>query len=268
MCGFSLITLQKERLASFLNGCFFFDYTSNGLVGFINSVYVTKEHRKKGLFNKMFDKLIEKALNMEAKFVRLYVDIDNYSAKKVYQAIGMRQTNDELFNIDILSCSTNDVEFRSVYYELLDECEFTLEPATKPEIEDMKFESMHPILYSDKNISKTKAGILNALSSTFPTEIRLLKQDGKTVGIVGGYYFHCDWTDCRIYCVNDIRVEESLLENAQELTALMIQFLLEQDDYPNRYFTVLVKDAKEWVKPMLRTCGATFGHYDIFEKVL
>lgn len=266
--GFSIVAIRGEQLASFLNGCFFFDATSDCLVSFINSVYVTKEHRKKGLFNKMFDGLIEKSQMEGAKAIRLYVDTENLSAKKVYIAIGMRQIDVELFNVDLLSNSVADIEFRSIYYELLDECEFSLSPASRQELESLNFENLSSVLHSNRDANKAKKGALGSFSSKYSAQAYLLKQNGSVVGFLSGYHFNCDWTDCKMSCINDICIEGSVIEDAQEITALMLQLFIDQDDYPNRHVTIMVKDAREWVKPLLRTCGATLSNYNIFEKLL
>lgn len=62
----------------------------NSKVIWIQSVYVEKEYRNKGLFRLLFDhikSMVEE--NQEFSGIRLYVDISNHNAIAVYRSIGM-----------------------------------------------------------------------------------------------------------------------------------------------------------------------------------
>lgn len=62
----------------------------NGMVWWIQSVYVKETHRKKGVFKMMFDNLLN-ILSTDPGIIglRLYVDKSNARAMKVYEAMGM-----------------------------------------------------------------------------------------------------------------------------------------------------------------------------------
>ena len=62
----------------------------NGMVWWLQSVYVIDSHRKKGVFRKMYDNLINIIRN-DAGIIglRLYVDKTNHRAMKVYDTMGM-----------------------------------------------------------------------------------------------------------------------------------------------------------------------------------
>ncbi|AYB30509.1 GNAT family N-acetyltransferase [Chryseolinea soli] len=62
----------------------------NGMVWWIQSVYVKETHRKKGVFKLMFDNLLN-ILSTDPGIIglRLYVDKSNARAMKVYEAMGM-----------------------------------------------------------------------------------------------------------------------------------------------------------------------------------
>ena len=61
-----------------------------GLLHMIQSVYVDKEYRKKGVFRSLYNKVIECAkADPITKAVRLYVDHDNMTAQTVYSKLGM-----------------------------------------------------------------------------------------------------------------------------------------------------------------------------------
>ncbi len=62
----------------------------NGMVWWLQSVYVKESHRKKGIFNKMYDNIITIIKNDPGLIgLRLYVDKSNERAMKVYGAMGM-----------------------------------------------------------------------------------------------------------------------------------------------------------------------------------
>ncbi len=71
----------------------------NGLVLWIQSVYVKSEHRGKGVF-KAFYKHIQKMMNTNPeryKGIRLYVDKTNLGAQKVYDAVGMNGNHYQMY---------------------------------------------------------------------------------------------------------------------------------------------------------------------------
>jgi len=62
----------------------------NGLVWWFQSVYVTPEYRRKGIFAQMYNyvkKQVEASTDIRG--LRLYVDKRNLSAQKVYARLGM-----------------------------------------------------------------------------------------------------------------------------------------------------------------------------------
>jgi ribosomal protein S18 acetylase RimI-like enzyme len=62
----------------------------NGMVWWLQSVYVKESHRKSGVFKKMYDNIIS-LINEDPGLIglRLYVDKSNTRAMKVYEAMGM-----------------------------------------------------------------------------------------------------------------------------------------------------------------------------------
>lgn len=62
----------------------------NGMVWWLQSVYVKASYRNKGVFKKMYDNIIDMIMhNPKILGVRLYVDKRNERAMKVYAAMGM-----------------------------------------------------------------------------------------------------------------------------------------------------------------------------------
>nr|WP_246202779.1 GNAT family N-acetyltransferase [Fulvivirga lutimaris] len=70
----------------------------NGTVWWIQSVYVIKEHRGKGIFKAMYEYI--KAMVEEdetLKGIRLYVEKENTKAQAVYERIGMTAEHYKLY---------------------------------------------------------------------------------------------------------------------------------------------------------------------------
>jgi len=71
----------------------------NGRVLWIQSVYVEKQHRGKGIYRKLYEhvkKLVEHD-KTDFRGIRLYVDKSNSSAQKVYEKLGMESHHYEMY---------------------------------------------------------------------------------------------------------------------------------------------------------------------------
>ena len=65
----------------------------NGVMWWIQSVYVQPEHRKKGVFRSLFKHIEHLAKNYsDVKALRLYVKGNNISGKNTYKALGMQDS--------------------------------------------------------------------------------------------------------------------------------------------------------------------------------
>ena len=65
----------------------------NGLIWWMQSVFVLSNYRKQGVFSALFNHIENLALNdLKVKALRLYVIHDNQSGKKTYKALGMKDS--------------------------------------------------------------------------------------------------------------------------------------------------------------------------------
>lgn len=83
-------------------GCLLITYEwsewRNGTVLWIQSVYVEKEYRGKGVFRKLYEHIkTQVEEKSELKGIRLYVEKDNVAAQKVYTALGMDGEHYKMF---------------------------------------------------------------------------------------------------------------------------------------------------------------------------
>lgn len=58
-------------------------------VWWFQSVYVIKEHRRNGIFRKMYTFIKEEAEKQDIAGLRLYVETNNTVARKTYESLGM-----------------------------------------------------------------------------------------------------------------------------------------------------------------------------------
>ncbi|MEX2230623.1 MAG: GNAT family N-acetyltransferase [Cyclobacteriaceae bacterium] len=88
--GVYYVAESREKII----GCFLITYEwsdwRNGMIWWLQSVYVTESHRREGVFKRMYD-YIHDAISKDSSLIglRLYVDKSNARAQKVYQSLGM-----------------------------------------------------------------------------------------------------------------------------------------------------------------------------------
>ena len=72
----------------------------NGMLWWVQSVYVHQEFRRKGVYSSLYRHIESLARNdPEVIGVRLYVDKDNERAQETYAKLGMKKTNYEIMQI-------------------------------------------------------------------------------------------------------------------------------------------------------------------------
>jgi GNAT superfamily N-acetyltransferase len=69
----------------------------NAEVWWIQSVYVSREHRREGLYRALHATVRRAAREAGAAGLRLYVDRDNVPAQETYASLGMRRSNYRMY---------------------------------------------------------------------------------------------------------------------------------------------------------------------------
>ena len=268
--GFSVIALEKDKETpvAFLDAYLAFDYSRNEQQCIILSTLVSKEHRRRGLFNKLYAAAIKKLRAKKGRYMRLFVEKDNKNAMEAYKKIGFKESNEELFEFDLREDPDSAFELQAGYSRLLDEEDFTLERAEQEEIKKLEFADFTSILHKDGDYVKAKAGALRSFEPKSSAEIFLLKQKGEVIGIIGGYITVCDWTNRLVSYINDIRLKNSVIGDSRELTGLILKLYIDKIASEGRHLTIYVGDAEEWVKLLLRTARAITNHYLVYEQDL
>ena len=67
----------------------------------IQSVYVSPDYRKNGIFKAMYDEVLKLAKSEGISQVRLYVDKDNKKAQTVYQKVGMSECHYLMYEVEL-----------------------------------------------------------------------------------------------------------------------------------------------------------------------
>ena len=69
----------------------------NAEVWWIQSVYVSKRHRREGIYRRLHARVRTEADRAGAAGLRLYVDRDNRPAQRTYEELGMRKSHYVMF---------------------------------------------------------------------------------------------------------------------------------------------------------------------------
>jgi len=75
----------------------------NGVFWWIQSVYVTEEWRRRGVFQSLYRYVLEEAKNQKmVAGVRLYVEKENRQAQQVYQKLGLFPAGYQVYELDFV----------------------------------------------------------------------------------------------------------------------------------------------------------------------
>lgn len=97
-----LVTEKGGELVGVVGYVVMADMLREELQFVVESVYVRPEHRRRGLFSKMYGRLVELAkAHPLAGGVTLYVEKENAGAKKTYEKMGMADSGVPLFERDL-----------------------------------------------------------------------------------------------------------------------------------------------------------------------
>ena len=98
--GFYVVAENAGAIVGGLMITFEWSDWRNGMVWWLQSVYIAERHRKNGVFRKMFENLKQMADEDNGiAGLRLYVDKTNLRAQKVYQAMGMNGEHYSVFEL-------------------------------------------------------------------------------------------------------------------------------------------------------------------------
>ena len=92
--GFYLVAEDGDQIAGSLMVTTEWSDWRNGVVWWVQSVYVREEYRRQGIYRSLYEEV--KALAEQDPSIcgfRLYVEKDNVNAQKTYESLGMEETD-------------------------------------------------------------------------------------------------------------------------------------------------------------------------------
>ena len=99
--GFYLVVEEKSCIIGQLMITYEWSDWRNTAIWWIQSVYVKKKHRKKGVFSILFQEIRKQAKKQHIPLLRLYVHKTNINAQNVYEKRNMIKGNYLLFEIPV-----------------------------------------------------------------------------------------------------------------------------------------------------------------------
>lgn len=99
--GFYLVTEINGKVAANLMITYEWSDWRNSNIWWIQSVYVIKGHRRKGLYKALYEKIKQMAKLEGIKVIRLYVEEENTVAQTTYKNLGMQHSYYHLYEADI-----------------------------------------------------------------------------------------------------------------------------------------------------------------------
>lgn len=99
--GFYLVVEVEGDVAANLMVTYEWSDWRNSNIWWIQSVYVAKNHRRKGLYKAMYNEVKQMAKLEGVKVIRLYVEEENTVAQQTYKNLGMQHSYYHLYEADI-----------------------------------------------------------------------------------------------------------------------------------------------------------------------
>ncbi len=99
--GFLIVAEEKDTLVGQMMVTFEWSDWHNKNTWWLQSVYVDKSYRQKGIFSKMLAHVKKKAYENNIEIIRLYVHIDNIKAIKAYEKTKMSKKPYFIYQINV-----------------------------------------------------------------------------------------------------------------------------------------------------------------------
>ena len=101
--GFLVVAEAQRRIVGMLRVCYEWSPYRNGMMWWIENVYVKPEWRRKGVYKAMHAHVLAATHDdPHARGLRLYTEEDNHAARRAYQNVGMRGRMVEFFELDFV----------------------------------------------------------------------------------------------------------------------------------------------------------------------
>jgi len=106
--GFYVVAQSRGEIVGSLLVTFEWSDWRNGVYWWIQSVYVRPDHRRKGIYRRLYEYVRGRAVSDPlAVGLKLYVYKENEVARRVYEALGMRQSPSLMYHTPDLKRGIN-----------------------------------------------------------------------------------------------------------------------------------------------------------------
>ncbi len=99
--GFYLVAQRGGEVCASLLITYEWSDWRNSVLWYIQSVYVLPEHRGQGIFRALYHSVYQLAQEQDVMFIRLYVEVDNHAAQKVYESLGMKRMPYYMYDVRV-----------------------------------------------------------------------------------------------------------------------------------------------------------------------
>lgn len=100
--GFYVVAENEGAIAGGLMVTYEWSDWRNRWFWWIQSVYITPEFRGQGIYRKLYEYVLQKAVEKkDVCGVRLYVEKENFNAQKVYEKTGMNQSHYLMYEMTV-----------------------------------------------------------------------------------------------------------------------------------------------------------------------
>ena len=228
----------------------------------IQSVFVEKSHRGKGVFKSLFNKAINEARSKKIYSVKLYVEKTNEKAKEVYQKLGMSNNDQEIYEMDF---GFGDHKF--ILPDGLINESFKANKLIQGDLSELsKLKTKH--LLGTVNADEL---IIDAFDFLLKNEVSgdvvVIREGDKIVGVVSAFTEWSDWRDKVMYWVYDIKISNEISqEKYPEYLKIFLKMAYDQlgGDSMGAY-RVNFKDGSSQAKQAMLEIGLEESHYYVYE---
>ncbi|BBM81937.1 GNAT family N-acetyltransferase [Candidatus Uabimicrobium amorphum] len=100
--GFYIVAEENGEVIGQLMITYEWSDWRNGTFWWIQSVYIAKEHRRKGVYTRLYAYIREKCQEHNVCGIRLYVDKNNVNARQTYEKLGMEFSHYDFMEEDFV----------------------------------------------------------------------------------------------------------------------------------------------------------------------
>jgi len=265
--GYGLSAMQGDKVVGTALVSQSYDYIRNRLFYWVLDAFTLPEYRCKGVYKALHKYLWEQARKEKAYSVKLYVDKGNEVSHKAHSKIGYAEKNEEYWEVDFTFRGKKNID-SSCY--LHGENEKIL----VKRVDTLSAEKIKLLKYSHVNgengTTINYEGLQKLIDPEAYGDALVIEKNDEILGLVGTYYEYSDWRDAINYYIYDIRIVDTIDDNALEAVTALILEKIAIYLANNKAGTVrLIFDSKySWMKSMIQKIGFLEPHYDVFEIIL